>query len=440
MTDDFGYIDTYYSRNIKNDVLRLPLQDNITTDVCIIGGGLAGVAVALGLIERGKKVVLLEKGRIGFGASGRNGGFVLSGYAAEAKSIVNKVGMDHAKNLYALTINSRRLINKRIKEFKIECDNVSGHLLASWYKDTDQLKRKAEFLGNNFDENIEFWPEEKVKEVCVTDRYHSGLFFPEYFHIDPLAYLRSLTDVIENKGGQVFEFTPAIAVDDKSDAKKVHTDKGCVIADHIVYCGSAYFNGINKDLSRSCLPVSTYVTVTEPIEAEILEKTIKAPYAIRDNRWADDYYRVLPDNSLLWGGGCSLNENPKNLEKTLLKNMLKIYPALQGIKPRVTWSGLMGYTVHKMPHIGRLSPGIWYCTNFGGNGVGPTTAGGEIIASAIADEDEKYKLFEPFGFKYTAGCIGPYIAQTTYKSWEIADWIKEKIPYYSSYKKRSKMI
>lgn len=152
---------------------------------------------------------------------------------------------------------------------------------------------------------------------------------------------------------------------------------------------------------------------------------ITKPYAVRDTRWADDYYRVLPDGRLLWGGRIGLGETaPANLRSEMLADLLKIYPQLAGIKAEVAWAGIMGYTTHKMPHIGHLGQGRWICTHFGGNGVGPTTAGGELIARAIAEGDETYRLFEPFRLRTTGGPFGPLVAQGVYFSWEIRDRLK----------------
>ena len=166
--------------------------------------------------------------------------------------------------------------------------------------------------------------------------------------------------------------------------------------------------------------------VTEPVTEDRLKAAITQPYAIRDTRWADDYYRVLPDNRILWGGRCGLGRKvPDNLPGEMLADLLKIYPQLKGaVKPAFSWAGIMGYTVHRMPHIGKLAPGQWACTNFGGNGVGPTTAGGEVIARAIAEGDETYKLYEPFGYMYTGSALGPFVAQAVYHSWELRDAIQ----------------
>ncbi len=335
-----------------------------------------------------------------------------------------KQGADNAKALFNLTREAQKLIRARIKNYSIACNPVDGHLRASWFDDPETMKAYADKYAK-LGVPAEFWPREKVRDVCRTEHYKDGVFLPDYFHMHPLNYLLGLAQVIEAKGGRIFEDSMAVDVEESSGGSTVRTDKGSVKAKDAVFCGSAYFNGLEPKLSRSCLPVSTYVMVTEALPKEKLESAIRAPYCIRDTRWADDYYRLLPDNRILWGGRVGLGRKaPANLDSLMLGDMLKVYPQLAGAKVAAAWAGIMGYTVHKMPHVGKLRPGVWMCTNFGGNGLGPTTAGGEVIASAIAQNDERYKLFAPFGFAWTGGVLGPLVAQGVYLSWELGDKLR----------------
>lgn len=425
-----GHIDSYYTRTQTDAAVRPVLTGTIEADTCVVGGGLAGVAVALGLAERGKSVVLLESNRLGWAASGRNGGFVLSGFAAGEKEIIARTGIDNARTLFRCTQDALKLIKKRIATYKIPCDPVDGHLKCSWFDDPDSIRAKVDFLREHFDEPVEYWPREQVRDTCRTKRYYDGYFNPSNFHMHALNYVTGIARAIESNGGRIFENSAALAVEEGPAGHTVRAAQGAVKCHDIVFCGSAYFNGIEKKLSRACLPVSTYVMVSEPVPTDILIQTITKPYAIRDTRWTDDYYRLLPDNRILWGGRCGLGRTvPADLPRLMTVDLLKIYPQLEGhIKPAVAWAGVMGYTVHKMPHIGRLRPGIWACTNFGGSGLGPTTAGGEIIAAAIAEGDDAWKLFAPFGYNYTGGILGPFVAQAVYHSWGIGDAIREFWP------------
>ena len=426
-TETQDYIDNYYARTLPEDKPYPALEGTIETDVCVIGGGMAGLAVALGLVERGKKVVLLEGRRLGWGASGRNGGFCMAGYALgneDAKTLARKVGLPRARELFQLTRDAQSLIRGRIAKYKIPCDVVDGQVIASWHENSDEQKRVIDYMAKNFDIHYEFWPRKKVRELYSTDRYYDATFLPGNFHMHPLRYIHGIAAEITRTGGEIFEKTAAVKLDKSSDTKIVYTDRGQVKAQHVVFCGSAYFlPALDWRLKQSCLPVSTYVMVTEVLSKQKMESAIRAPYAIHDTRFAYDYYRPTADNRLLWGGRVAYNKTPSQLANIMHKDMAKIYPQLADVKAEMSWTGLMGYTVHKMPHIGKFADGLWYCTNFGGNGVGPTTAGGEAIASAIAQGDETYKMYEPFGFEYTGGALGPYVARAVYYGWEISDKI-----------------
>lgn len=420
-----GYIDSYYTRTLNENAVRPALAGTIDAETCIIGGGLAGLATAISLAERGRQPVLLESRRIGWGASGRNGGFVLSGYSLDPRALVRKVGFSDARRLYDLARRAQRLVRQRIDDYRIACDPVCGHLVASWYDRPEVLREEVVFLRDRFGEAVEFWPRERVREICRTDQYFDGKFFPDCFHMHPLNYARGIARAVEDRGGRIFEHSAALRVEEKSGVKIVHTGKGRVRADHVVFCGSAYFNGLERALARSCLAIRSDVMVTEPIPAERLHSAIAAPYAIRDNRWADDYYRILPDNRLLWGGGCALGPPPADLKERMGRGLLRIYPQLAGIRAELVWSGLMGFTVSKMPCFRRLRPGVWACTNVGGQGLNVTAIGGEIIARAIAENDETYRLFEPFGGGWAGGVLGPYIAQGIYFTWQARDRLHE---------------
>lgn len=421
-------IGSHYAATLSDAPGFPVLEEATSADVCVIGGGLAGLAAALGLAERGKSVVLLEGRRIGWGASGRNGGFVLAGFAAGIDSITEKVGLAHAQALFALTRKAQTLIRRRIAAFGIPCHPVDGHLRVSWFADTEkELRGGVEKMRERFGVPAEFWPQEKVRDACRTSRYHAGQFFPDYFHMDPLAYLHGIAKAAAGKGVRIFESTMAEGMLGQEGGFTVKTVRGSVRADHVILCGSAYdSSGLHGPLRRSCLPVSTYVMVTEPVAPEKMRTAINAPYAIRDDRWADDYYRILPDNSLLWGGRVGLGRGvPANLPDLMRNDLLRVYPQLEGIKVHRAWSGVMGYTVHKMPLVRRLRPGLWCCTCFGGNGVGPTTAGGEAVAAAICGAEDDLNLFDPFGFGFAGGPLGPFVARSVYYGWEIRDRMRE---------------
>ncbi len=420
---DGHYIDSYYTRSIGTPPCYETLDQTIRTNVCIIGGGLAGIATAFALKERGVETVLLESNRLGWGASGRNGGLVLTGYAADTKKIIQKVGMANAKALYGLTIEATRIIRDRISKYAIPCLPVDGSISASWFRDTAPLADDAAFLTDVMGDEAIFWDTDEIRDTYRTNRYHGAIFFPRHFHMNPLIYLRHIAAQIHDKSHPIFENSPAISITENKDGLIIRTAKGTVKADHLVYCGSAYSNGVIRKFNRHCMPVQTFVLKTAPLADEDMKAAIRKPYAVCDTRWASDYYRVLEDNSLLWGGRVHLGENPGNIKEAILADITKVYPQLSGkLSCEVFWGGRMGYNSHKMPSIGRLRPHIWHSTHYGGNGLGPTTAGGELIADGITGKNDNYKLFAPFGHGLPAGGkTGAVIGQAVYQSWCLAD-------------------
>lgn len=420
-----GYIDSYYTRTIDDvEVFHAPLDGTVKADVCVVGGGLAGLATALGLVERGKSVVLLESQRIGYGASGRNGGFCISDYSRHVDSLIKSVGVEHTRALWAIVSEAQRLMESRISKYNIDCGpNTKGYLNISWKSQPDALKRYADMMRETVGQSIEVWPTEKIRDLYSTDRYHDALFYPNDFQIHPLRYIQGLARATVQQGGKIFELSAAQALRRTGSEYEVKTDKGLVKAGQVVLCGSAYGGGLHPKVKYSMLPVATYVMVTEPVDPETMQKAIRAPYEVMDMRYASSYYRPLPDGRLLWGGYVSLTENPPRLQDKMLHDVNVIYPQLKGIRPSVTWSGLMGFTTHKMPLIHQIEPGLWTNTGFGGHGVCATTAGGEVIATAIAEGDTRHELFKPFGFGFTAGPIGRVAAQGVYGWWRLRDII-----------------
>lgn len=415
--------DNYYITTLKHVPSYPVLAGTVETDVCVIGGGLAGINTALGLLERGKSAVVLEAKRIGYGASGRNAGFVAKGYAAGEPALAKKLGLEKARDLVALTKGARKLIQKRVKEFNIECGPVTpGVLTISWKDKPQDLKDYIGKANDDFDLGFEFWPRERVREHCKTDKYYDGIFSPHDFQMNPLQYLMGITAQVVLKGGRVFEDSGVLAVKKDGSGWRVETSGGVVRAEHVVLSVAAYSSGLDRRLENSVVPVQTYITVTKPLPDDVYRTSINSSHAIYDTRFCSDYYRRLPDNRLLWGGRVGLFAHPSNIAEAMVSDMLRIYPQLEGIvEPEFAWSGLLAYPAHKMPQIGMFEKGYWYNTGYGGHGLCPTTAGGEVVAAAIADGDQAYHRFDPFGVHFTGGRLSRFGAQGVYLWWKLRD-------------------
>lgn len=423
--DQSQYIDNYYVRHLDEDQLRPALAGTTETDVCVIGGGLAGLNTALGLVERGKSVVLVEARRVGWGASGRNAGFVAKGYAAGEGALLSRLGLEKAQALVALTKNARKTIRRRIDAFGIDCAPVRDGVLTVSFKDKpDALKKYIDTANGNFDLGFEFWPREKVRAHCKTQKYMDGVYSPNDFQFNPLRYVRGLAREIEKRGGIIFENTPATRIYKEGAGWSVDTAEGKVRAQYVVFCCASYSRGLEPRLENASFPVQTYLMATAPIDESILKSAIDTPHAIYDTRFCSDFYRILPENRLLWGGRVGVWAHPSDIASAMMEDMFKLYPHLRGhVAPETAWSGYLCYAPHKMPQIGELEPGYWYNTGYGGHGLAPTTAGGEVVASAIAGGDKTYQRFAPFGISYAGGPLGRYAAQLVYLWWRARDFI-----------------
>lgn len=419
-----SYIDTYYRDTLHDNTPRPSLQEDTQTEICVIGGGLAGLSTALGLVEKGKKAILIEANRIGWGASGRNGGFVAKGYAAGYRPLVKKVGLEHTKQLHKLATHGRALIKQRMEKYKIDCGPViQGVLGVSWNNHPESVHDYIEFMRKDLNAPLEYWPTEKIRSLCKTSQYYDGFYSPEDYQFHPLNYVHGLAKAIEGHGGIIYESTKALNIEESGSGYIVHTEKGKIKTDQVVLCCSIYVDDLNKKLKYAAFPVYTYVMVTKPIPEERLNAALNTQYAIFDNRYAQDYYRRLPDNRILWGGRVSVTGVPDDLANIMVRDLLKVYPQLEGVvEAEYAWGGELCYAPHKMPQIGQLKPGYWYNTCFGGHGLVPTSVGGDVVSSAIADGDERYKLFEPFSkLWFAGGPLSPYIAQSVYYLWRARD-------------------
>jgi gamma-glutamylputrescine oxidase len=396
---------------------RLPtLEAAVDTHTCVVGGGFAGLNSALGLAERGQRdVVLLEASEPGFGASGRNGGFVFGGFSLGEASLLKDLGPERARRLRAGTQEGMELIRRRIREHAIECEAVQeGVLLTNWFKDPQVLRERQALLSQSYGQALEWVPQEQLRQQVHTERYHDALFEPDAFHFHPLKYAHGLTQVAQANGVKVYGNSPAIRLKRTGATWAVHTPSGTVRAQHVVLACGGYLAGLDARVDRSVLPIATYVMVTEPL-GDRLGEVLKTRAAIYDTRFAFDYYRPLPDTRILWGGRISvLDRSAPAVKRLLYRDMVKVFPQLEGVGIDYAWSGLMSYARHQMPQVGLVEPGLWVAQAFGGHGVAPTTLAGERIAAGIAEGDLRWREFERYGLVSAVKPAGFLGAQVSY--------------------------
>ena len=411
-------IGTYYQATRREPAEHQPLLSDTRASVVVVGGGYAGLATALGLAERGvSDVLLLESESIGFGASGRNGGFVFGGYSLGEASLRAEVGADTAQWMYGLTRTAVSTIRTRIDRYAIQCDPVdAGVIWANWFKDPSLLTERQALLREHFGVNWSTLSPEQLRAQLNTPRYHGGLFEAEAFHVHPLNLALGMARAAQGGGVRVHGASPVTRIEKTGAGWRVHCPGGAIDTETVVVAGGGYLGRLVPTLQRALLPIATYVAVTEPL-GDRLDESIRTRAAVYDTRFAFDYYRALPDTRLLWGGRISiLNRSPQAVAHLLKADIKRVYPQLGEFEVDYAWSGLMSYARHEMPQLGMLEPGLWYAQAFGGHGVATTTAMGELLAQGIAGENEDWRRFSPFGLSRTWRPFGFLGAQATY-SW-----------------------
>ncbi|UXI66620.1 NAD(P)/FAD-dependent oxidoreductase [Tahibacter amnicola] len=403
-----------------------PIEGRHEKRVVIVGGGYAGLNTALGLAERGMDgVCVLERETVGFGASGRNGGFVFAGYSLGEHSLVRTLGAERAKALFLSTVGGVQLIRSRVAKYKIPCAAVDeGVIWANWFRDPAVLRDRQRFLAERFGVQWEWLPRQTLRELLRTDRYSEGVWERNALHLHPLNYAIGIAQAAAGQGVAVHEHSGVRSIERSGNGWLVRTELAQIQAEHVVLSCGGYLAGLDRRIDRSILPIATYVMVTEPLGVRLRE-AINTRAAIYDTRFAFDYYRPLPDSRLLWGGRISvLDRSPEQVRDVLLRDLHKVFPQLDGVRVDFAWSGLMSYARHQMPQIGQKDKGLWYAQAFGGHGVAPTTVAGELLAAAIAKDDTAWQAFAPFGLVSSFRPMGFLGAQANYWWYQAKDWYK----------------
>lgn len=407
---------TYYEASAPRRAPSEPVAGGVDCETCVVGGGFAGINTAFGLAERGiRDVVLLEAETIGRGASGRNGGFVFGGFSLGEADLLRQLGPERARALHRGTLDAVACIRARVATHGIDCDLVdAGVLWANWFDDPGVLERRQQLLATHFGVRWERIERARLRELLRTRRYGDALFEREAFHFHPLAYIRGLASVAASLGVEIHERSPAVALHREGAGWVVDTPSGRVRARRVVLACGGYLAGLRRRVDASVLPIATYVMVTEPLGAR-LDDAIRTRAAVYDTRFAFDYYRALPDTRLLWGGRISVLDRPAGaVERLLHRDMLKVFPQLEGVRTEYAWSGLMSYARHEMPQVGEIEPGLWVAQAFGGHGVAPTTFAGEVVAGALAGDDARWRDFGAYGLVPAHKPAGFAAAQLAY--------------------------
>lgn len=423
-----GYPNTLYA-NQRYPGPEYPFQSgSIETETCIIGGGLAGIATSLALANAGCDAVLIEAKRIGWGASGRNGGFASRGYPVSLPHIANRYGKDTAKALWDLSTQALELVRCRAEAAGEAVLQGTGALRCRVVGHPDILPDYVATMNNDFDAGLVHLSAIDVRGMLETDFYGDAYLNPSSLQINPLNLALFMAADAVAGGVSIFEQSQAVAIRRQGTDWVVETERGMIRARHVVLTGGAHLGWLWPRLGFATVPIASFVMSSECVP-DRLKQTIRTDYAISDVRVGTDYYRVLPDGRLLWGGRASAIEwSESRAKRKLQSDLARIYPQLADLKIEFTWSGLMPIARHRMPVIGPLDHGLWSATCFGGLGLVTTTLAGELIGAAIANGDDRYRHFAPFGTPFAGGLLGRAAFQAIYWRHKFEDrWLSRKI-------------
>ena len=393
---------------------RPRLNLDLDVDVCVIGAGLAGLTVAREVAQRGWSVAVLEAGHVAWAASGRNLGFVLPGFSENIDNIVERVGLDHAKQLWALSEQGLDYVRRTILDTQMPgVDLINGWLHVSKTNNTGELRTEVErmrWLGAD----VEFWPAARVREQLHSPHYFDAVHYRQAFHIDPYNYALGLAALAEKAGARIFEDTPAVSLDPAGVRKRIVTPAGRVRAAQVVLAGNIHLGALMPKLAATLLPVTTYVMVTQPI-GEILHEVVRYRGAVSDTNRADNHYRIVGGDRLQWSGRMRAWEaNPRFVARGLANDIRRTFPGLGKIESAHLWRGTLGRTVHRMPQIGEIERGVWIASGFGGHGLNTSALGGELVARGVVEGDQTWRLFAPYELVWAGGVLGRILAQGIY--------------------------
>ncbi|MDN8542437.1 FAD-binding oxidoreductase [Erwinia sp. BC051422] len=389
------HVQSYYAAT-ANPHDRWPrLTDDILCDVCIIGGGFTGLSSALYLTEAGYDVVVLEAARVGFGASGRNGGQVVNSYSRDIDVIERRYGKESARLLGSMMFEGAAAIRDRIDRYAISCDYRPGGVFAALnsrqFSHLKQQHQRWQHYGNH---QLELLDELGIRRKIASERYVGGLLDRSGGHLHPLNLALGEAEAIRRHGGRIYEESEATAVT-YGTPHRVRTAQGSVLAKYVIFAGNAYLAPqLEPRLSSKSLPCSSQIVVTEPLSRDKALALLPDNYCVEDRNYLLDYYRLTADNRLLYGGGVSYGaREPGNIHELIRPRLLKTFPQLEGIKFDYAWSGNFLLTLSRMPQIGRLENGVYYMQGDSGHGVTWTHLAGKLVCEALQGEPKRFDAF-----------------------------------------------
>jgi gamma-glutamylputrescine oxidase len=392
--DACGHADSWYAASTTLPAPLPALSGEAHCDVAIVGAGYSGLSTALELARAGYRVRVLEAQRVGWGASGRNGGQVIFGWSCGETRLEALVGHADARRLFDWSLEGVELIRQRRADYVIDCDWRDGHAhVAIHARHQRELRHMQDTLATRYDYPLQHWDRDTLHAQLDSSRYVGALYDPRSGHLHPLKYAFGLARAAQGHGAIIHEHSPVLRMD--SGARPcLRTAAGALHCDTVVLAGNALIQGIAPRLDRRIMPVGTYVGATRPLGAEHARTLIRNDMAVADMNWAVDYFRLSADQRLLFGGRASYsNLQPPNLRGVMRRRMHAVFPQLAGEDFDYLWGGVIDISRNRAPDWGRLGSNVYFAQGFSGHGLAASGLAGRILAEAIRGQHERLDVF-----------------------------------------------
>ncbi len=369
-------------------------KGSLTCDVCVVGAGFTGLSAALHLAKQGYDVILLDGQRVGFGASGRNGGQVGTGQRLEQDALEKLVGKPRARDLWNLSLEAVQLVRGLIKEHAIDCGFVDGIIHADhrarFVPDSHAYADKLrEEYGYGQIRSVD---RDEMRQLVGSAAYHGGVLDMGGGHTHPLKLALGMARAATNAGVRIFEQTRVATIDETVPAI-VKTKAASITAGHVVMACNGYLGRLHRRVAARVMPINNFIVATQPLDETVARGLIRENHAVADSKFVINYFRLSEDNRMLFGGGENYSYKfPRDIAGLVRKPMSQIFPQLSDVQIDYAWGGTLGITMNRMPHFERIKGNIISASGYSGHGIAMATMGGKLAADAIAGQAEKFDL------------------------------------------------
>ena len=384
--------ETFYRAVLGPVPAHASLSGNVKTDVCIVGGGFTGLSAALHLANIGARPVLIEAETIGYGASGRNGGQIHTGFRQTQRELERWLGKTHARDLWNLSEDAKSLIRELVTRYGIGCALKSGLVIAADDRGAIRpLADDTEYLRAHYDYSAARMMDaaETARELG-TEVYPAARFDSGGGHLQPLAFARGIAAAAEAAGAHLHEHTRAQRIETSERSVRVLYDRGIIDAEHVIIACDARAGLLVPELAPYIAHVESFMTATEPLPDEVYESVLPNDSAVADTRHVLDYFRKSEDRRMLFAGRETYLTVPRNVAAIVRPRMERVYPALKTVRTEYAWSGTVGITRTRMPHVGRLNARTVFAHGYSGQGVALANLGGKLLAEAVTGNAERF--------------------------------------------------